>query len=251
MPAAMPLRPSLTIAAGALASAALAAAGAALSAEPMRDTLATGASEAIDGAGGGGVVADFIGPVGAPTRHAVLRGGDDLDEGTRAAVARSVKRVGGVGGVRWEDATMLARGGEELLFSPMHCEEDVDALLRARTIRFEQASAAMDAPSRALLDEVASALRPCLGSIIAIAGHTDSSGSEPGNIELSRERAFAVRDALVARGIPRDGLRASGLGSRQPVEGLDPADPANRRIDFSVIATRPVTPTPIDTPGAR
>jgi OOP family OmpA-OmpF porin len=98
---------------------------------------------------------------------------------------------------------------------------------------------------------VAAALRPCLGSIIMITGHTDSSGPEPGNIALSRERAEAVRDALVARGIPADGLRASGVGSRDPVDGLAPGDPANRRIEFSVIATVPIKPTPVDTPGPR
>jgi OOP family OmpA-OmpF porin len=135
--------------------------------------------------------------------------------------------------------------------NPLHCQEDVEALLRARTIRFEEASARIDAASSDLIDEVAEALRPCLGSTIAITGHTDVSGPEPGNLALSSERAEAVRRALRQRGIPADGLRARGVGSREPVEGLDPADPANRRIEFSVIATEPINPTPVDTPGPR
>ena len=110
---------------------------------------------------------------------------------------------------------------------------------------------AIDRASQQLLDEVAAALRPCLGSIIAITGHTDSSGTEPGNLALSRERAEAVRQALIARGIPGDGLRARGFGSSEPVEGLAPADPANRRIEFSVIATEPLEIAPVDVPGAR
>ena len=73
----------------------------------------------------------------------------------------------------------------------------------------------------------------------------------PGNLELSQERARTVREGLVERGIPRDGLRARGIGSQEPVEGLAPGDPANRRIEFSVIATEPLLPTPVDTPGAR
>lgn len=124
-------------------------------------------------------------------------------------------------------------------------------LLRARTIRFEEGSARIDATSSELIDEVANALRPCLGSIIAITGHTDATGPEAGNLSLSRLRANAVRDALISRGIPGDGLRARGVGSRIPVEGLEPTDPANRRIDFSVVATEPVRPTPVDTPGPR
>jgi OOP family OmpA-OmpF porin len=62
---------------------------------------------------------------------------------------------------------------------------------------------------------------------------------------------MAVQDALVERGIPADGLRVRGVGSSEPVEGLPPEDPANRRIEFSVLATQPVTPTPVDTPAPR
>ena len=71
----------------------------------------------------------------------------------------------------------------------------------------------------------------------------------PADGDVSRARA--VREALVRRGIPRDGLRANGIGSQQPVDGLAPTDPANRRIEFSVIRTEPLRPTPVDTPGAR
>ena len=105
--------------------------------------------------------------------------------------------------------------------------------------------------SQALIGEVAAALSPCLGSIIAITGHTDSTGPEPGNLALSLERAQAVRGALIARGIPSEGLRTRGLGSRSPVPGLDSSDPANRRIEFSVVSIMPIEPTPVDTPGPR
>ena len=134
---------------------------------------------------------------------------------------------------------------------PLHCQEDVAILLRERTILFEEGSARIDAPSKLLVDEVAEALRPCLGSIIAITGHTDATGLEPGNIVLSRERTEAVRDDLVDSGIPADGLRVRGVGSREPAEGLAPDDPANRRIEFAVLATEPVRPTPVDTPSPR
>jgi OOP family OmpA-OmpF porin len=145
---------------------------------------------------------------------------------------------------------MLAEG-ETPIVNPLHCQDDVNGLLRTRTLRFEGGSARLDRASSTLVDEVAAALRPCLGSIIAITGHTDNTGLEPGNLVLSRERAVAVRDALVARGIPQDGLRTRGMGSQAAVEGLDPGDPANRRIEFAVIATDAVTPTPVDTPGPR
>jgi OOP family OmpA-OmpF porin len=100
-----------------------------------------------------------------------------------------------------------------------------------------------------VLDEVADALSPCVGSIIAVTGHTDGNGDTDANLALSRARAEAVRWALVGRGIPADGLRAAGYGSERPIEGLAPVDPANRRIEFSVIEAMPLQPTPVDMPG--
>ena len=244
-------RPMIAMALGALVIFLLARFVAGASAPAFSARLAERAPDAIAAAGGpANVRALFITPRGNPSRHPLLTGAEDLDETTRAEIARAVASMPGVGGIRWSDGDMMAMGGERV-FRPLHCQEDVQALLRARTIRFEESSSIMDDGSIALLDEVAEALRPCLGAIIRITGHTDNSGPEPGNLQLSAERANAVRAELVRRGIPADGLRTRGVGSRQPVEGLDPADPANRRIEFSVIATEPISPTPVDTPAPR
>ncbi len=246
----MPVRPTLAIIAGALVTASIGAAGSRWTGDPLIDRIEAQAEQAIAAAGASGVDASFSSPNGFRSRHPVLSGGERLDEATRDRVAKAVAAVPGVGGVRWADGTANAESGT-LVLTPLHCQDDVEALLRARSIRFEESSSKIDAGSRELLDEVAMALRPCLGSIIAITGHTDASGPKAANLALSRERAEAVQRALELRGIPRDGLRAQGVGSNEPVEGLAPEDPANRRIEFSVIATVPLHPTPVDTPSAR
>jgi OmpA-OmpF porin, OOP family len=246
----MPVRPTLACIAGAVVTLALAALGARATAPDLTEALAVRSTEAIAAAGGGGVTARFASASGLASRHPVLEGGGRLSEERREAVAKAVGAVPGVGGVRWADGTIQAVSGT-LTLTPLHCQQDVEALLRARTVRFEQGSSNIDAASRALLDEVAMALRPCLGSTIAITGHTDALGSEPRNVALSTQRAEAVTRALIRRGIPADGLRARGLGSSEPVRGLAPEDPANRRIEFSVIAVAPLKPTPVDTPGPR
>ena len=243
-------RTSLIATLGALLVAAIGFLVATTSDDALADRLSRDAERAIAQAGAEGVVASFRTASGWPTRHPLLTGGQALDEGLRAKVARAVYGLDGVGGVIWADGTIMAEAAATQ-YKPLHCQEDVEALLRARTIRFEEASSRIDANSSELLDEVATALRPCLGSIIAIEGHTDTSGPEPGNLALSQERADSIEQALVERGIPADGLRPRGFGSSEPVEGLEPEDPANRRIEFSVIATEPLLPTPIDTPGAR
>lgn len=196
---------------------------------------------ARDAAGGKAVHLAFRDRYGWLTRHPVLSGGRNLDALTRTHVAEEVARIPGIGGASW------AQG--EATLSPPHCQDDVERILETRTVRFNEASARIDPTSEKLLDEVAQALRPCVGSIIAVIGHTDAGGNPQANVALSSARAEAVRWALIGRGIPADGLRAAGMGSKHPIEGLDPRDPANRRIEFSVISPAPVKPTPIDTPG--
>lgn len=246
----MMVRPSVAILLGAGLVALIGYAGGSVSGEIMAERLASESEAALAEAATPEVHAEFTNRFGAPTRHPLLSGGEKLDEASRARAARTVADIPGVGGISWIDGTINAKASGEV-FEPLHCQEDVEGLLNTRSIRFEEASAALHPASNILIDEVAAALRPCLGSIIAITGHTDSAGTEPGNLALSLDRARAVREALVARGIPRDGLRADGVGSSEPVEGLAPEDPANRRIEFSVIRKEPLKPTPVDTPGPR
>lgn len=246
----MSIRPSLAILAGGVLVALMGYGVARASGDEVAARLARDSSEALAAVGAQQVEARFANRLGSPTRHPVLHGGEGLNEGVRDRAARAVAALPGVGGVVWIDGTMNA-AADQPIYEPLHCQEDVEGLLRTRSIRFEEASSALEPTSRELVDEVADALRPCLGSIIAITGHTDNSGTKPGNLELSLDRARTVREELVRRGIPRDGLRARGVGSSEPVEGLAASDPANRRIEFSVIRTEPITPHPVDTPGAR
>ncbi len=219
-------------------------------ADAMAERLSEEASATLSAEGLGMVEANFTNRYGSPSRHPLLSGGENLNDMQRTRAAQLVSAVPGVGGVNWVDGTVTA-GGADRTFEPLHCQEDVDGLLRTRTIRFQEGSAALLSASRMLLDEVSAALEPCSGAIIAITGHTDRSGDEDANIALSMDRARVVREALVRRGIPRDSLRARGLGSSEPAERLTPEDPANRRIEFSVIRLEPLTPTPVDTPGPR
>lgn len=206
------------------------------------------AAEVRDREGGQSIEIRARTPEGWLTRHLELAGGDTMLPAQRQRIAIAIGAVPGVGSVHWagEHSGEPAANDRPLA---LHCQDDVDAILAARSIRFSEASAAIDPASLKLLDEVAAVLRPCLGGIIAVTGHTDSAGDEAANVALSLARAEAVRWALVARGIPSDGMRTAGAGSKTPLPGLDPTDPANRRIEFSVLESAPLKPTPVDTPG--
>jgi OmpA-OmpF porin, OOP family len=202
-------------------------------------------------AGATGVTARFATRRGWLTRHPVLIGGARLDSRVRQRAALAVAAVPGVGGVRWRDPLVAQGVPEAADVAPgLHCQNHVQGILKSRTIRFTEGSAAIDPASYPLVDEVVRALRPCDGSLFAITGHTDESGEAEANLSLSLDRARTVREMLAQRGIPRDALRPIGAGSQEPLEGLDRTDPANRRIEFSVIEIAPLRPTPVDTPGA-
>ena len=245
----MLLRPLFAILIGSLAVFILAIIGGKLTGPAIADELSLRAEAAIAKVDGHGTVkAVFRSPDGWLSRHPVLEGGEGLNEKKRDQIAKAVAKTKGVGGISWSDGNGLAEGGEPPV-NPRHCQDDVRALLDARTIRFEESSANIQPSSVSLVNEVAKALRPCLGSIVLVTGHTDKSGPEKLNQTLSRDRAESVRDALIARGLPEDSIRAEGVGSTVPVDGLAPAGPANRRIDFEVIQTAKIRPTPVDTPG--
>ena len=237
--------------AGAIAVGALAFAATASNGPGLVSRLEKTAVAARDAAGADSIDISFVTPEGWLTRHPFLGGGELLDDDARTRAAVAIANVPGVGGVRWRSAGGDGKGGAGVFeeSASLHCQDDVEAIIKARRIRFAEASATVDPASETVLDEVATALTPCVGSIIAITGHTDSNGDENANIALSKARAQAVRWALIGRGIPADGLRAEGTGSSEPIKGLDPQDAANRRIDFSVIETMPLKPTPIDVPG--
>ncbi len=232
--------------AGAFATAVIAVAGTWAHGPALIARLETRSAEALARAGAPAVQAEFITAGGWLTRHPTLSGGAGLGDAQRLAAAQAVAAVRGVGGVQWRRE---AARGAALAAAP-DCTSDVAAILKTRTIRFAEGSARIDADSAELLDEVAAALRPCRGGIVAVEGHTDAQGSEPDNVALSLERARAVREALIARGIARDDLRARGLGSARPLTGLEAADPANRRIEFFVISPAPQKATLVDQPDA-
>lgn len=69
---------------------------------------------------------------------------------------------------------------------------------------------------------------------IEVAGHTDSRGSDEYNMTLSEQRANAVRNHLIKKGIEADRLTAVGYGESQPVadNATDEGRFKNRRVEL-------------------
>lgn len=120
-------------------------------------------------------------------------------------------------------------------FSDEECLNRFAVLSRTGAIYFRPASARLDTQSRPLLAEVVGVVSKCPGLKVEVSGHTDSDGSPVENKRLSERRAQAVADAIVAAGIPRTQITATGYGEERPVAANDtPKNKAlNRRIEFS------------------
>lgn len=92
--------------------------------------------------------------------------------------------------------------------------------------------------SSEILDHIATALQnhPELATLHVI-GHTDASGGDAHNQDLSERRAAAVVKALSERGVTQN-IDSKGAGETEPTcsEDTDECHDANRRVEFVVEA---------------
>jgi OOP family OmpA-OmpF porin len=77
---------------------------------------------------------------------------------------------------------------------------------------------------------------------IKIVGHTDSTGAEDYNQQLSVRRATTVRDYLATKGVDRNLMSVSGMGESSPVasNATSAGRKANRRVEVSIGVTQRV-----------
>jgi OOP family OmpA-OmpF porin len=100
---------------------------------------------------------------------------------------------------------------------------------------FEFARAEIRPESRPTLEEIARVMQRHPDWKLRVAGHTDSVGSATANLELSRRRAEAVREALGELGVGADRLVPAGYGAAAPkatnatLEGRA----SNRRVELT------------------
>jgi outer membrane protein OmpA-like peptidoglycan-associated protein len=86
------------------------------------------------------------------------------------------------------------------------------------------------------LDKIAGALQQYEGHNLMIEGFTDSTGAADYNETLSQQRAEAVKDALVERGINPERIDARGYGEQYPIapNNTDTGRQLNRRVEIIV-----------------
>ncbi len=109
-----------------------------------------------------------------------------------------------------------------------------EAKIVTHGINFDLDKATMRPESMGVLNQIAKLMSSDSSLKFEIDGHTDNSGTSPHNLELSNQRAEAVKSQLIAMGIDGSRLTTKGFGDSKPLQSNEsPEGKAdNRRVEF-------------------
>ena len=113
-------------------------------------------------------------------------------------------------------------------------------LIMPGNITFATNSADINSNFYSVLDSVALVLTEFDKTVVVVAGHTDSDGSDALNETLSRNRASSVSNYLISQKILPARFEIIGFGERQPIASNKTAEgkQLNRRVEITLL---PVT----------
>ena len=149
--------------------------------------------------------------------------------------------VGGIGGYVWSQHMENQRKQIETATqgTGVEVQKTPDNRLHVMIpgdISFDPGRADIKPNFRPVLDQFAQSMVQNPASVIQIVGHTDATGNDAANVQLSRERANATRDYLATRGVATSRMTTDGRGEREPVASNDTeaGRARNRRVEIFV-----------------
>lgn len=143
--------------------------------------------------------------------------------------------VGELLGIEIEDRSVEFTNAVETAISTEDTEDDV---IHLRHLFFETGSARLTEDSKHELQNIIAAMQKYPTMNIELAGHTDNTGTEEENQNLSQRRADAARNYLINKGVDGNRMTAVGYGQFDPVAANDTADgrQQNRRTEMRIIS---------------
>ncbi len=171
----------------------------------------------------------------------LLSGGDATERRQRALVGVGVGGLAGgaIGAYQDRQEAELRRqtAGTGVEVSR---DGDVIKLNLPDGVTFEFGKANLKSQFYPALDNVASTLAEFNQTIVEVSGHTDSIGSDAANQTLSVQRANAVGNYLIGRGLVRERFEIVGFGETRPVASndTDSGRALNRRVEIRVVPVR-------------
>ncbi|NUO00449.1 MAG: OmpA family protein [Saprospiraceae bacterium] len=129
-----------------------------------------------------------------------------------------------------------AQNKVENIIAPSVAEMEKESVaVPLKNLFFDHDEATLKAESNAQLAQLVAFMKSTPYRI-EIAGHTDNTGSATYNLELSRNRANAVRQYLIQQGCEANRIEAFGLGMANPVASNDTESgrAQNRRVEIRI-----------------
>ena len=127
-------------------------------------------------------------------------------------------------------------------FSPNNINIELESLENGKSfklsnVNFETNSYEVNSVVKQILIEFADYLKLNGGLIIEINGFTDNIGDDTDNQLLSENRARAVMEIILSKGIDKDRISYNGFGEKFPVanNSSEKGRAANRRTEFKII----------------
>ena len=107
----------------------------------------------------------------------------------------------------------------------------------SKTILFDSGKATIKPLSFISLDAIVSVLNEYQNANFKIEGHTDNVGIPAKNLMLSKNRAAAVKQYLIDKGVRNDRLTSEGFGSTKPIASnkTPKGKNANRRVEINLV----------------
>jgi outer membrane protein OmpA-like peptidoglycan-associated protein len=215
-----------------------------------RDSDADGIADGLDrcSATPKGATVDALGCPGDEDADGVL---DGLDRCPRSPIGATVNSRGCVAGQQPRQpvtppptdtaAAPPAAVPAPRAATPARPAQPTGAPMVLEGVTFESGSARLQPGSYVELDSIAKVLLANPTLRVEIGGHTDNAGTPADNQHLSTLRAEAVRNYLVAKGVPFQQMVARGYGATLPrtPDTTPRGRAANRRVEI-----RPLPPEP-------
>ncbi|MFT5219812.1 MAG: outer membrane protein OmpA-like peptidoglycan-associated protein [Planctomycetota bacterium] len=143
------------------------------------------------------------------------------------------------GGVGYYMDSQEAKLRRTLRSTGVSVERDGDTinLIMPGNITFQTGGHDLNAGFHEVIDSVVMVLQEFEKTIIVVAGHTDSQGSESYNQGLSERRATSVANYLLSKAVIEARIDAVGFGETAPIadNGTDEGRALNRRVELSLL----------------
>jgi outer membrane protein OmpA-like peptidoglycan-associated protein len=144
--------------------------------------------------------------------------------------------VGGIAGNQFgaymnrQEQSLQQVAAQSEAMSVQRSQDVITATFKA-DMMFDLNSASLKPGAYSEIDNVAKILQDYPQTNIRVAGHTDASGPEIYNQQLSERRAISVKNALIQRGVADYRIEAIGSGESMPISS---SAAMNRRVEIRI-----------------